>query len=164
MQSSGREEKVDGRLPGKGANRDQEDTEENQSGYAQKQNGSAQNQNGSAGQPLVHRVLREVLPLLAVDSDCQISFSCPSIYTKLCTNLLISKVHWVGINFYTVQKCTVGSTTRGCTLYNVHRKHMEASIRSRRCLYILARCAVCCQLCQGICRLWLCPNDNRTVI
>ena len=92
MQSSGREEKLDGRLPGKGANRDQEDTEENQSGYAQKQNGSAQNQNGSAGQPLVHRVLREVLPLLAVDSDCQISFSCPSIYTKLYTNLLISKV------------------------------------------------------------------------
>merc|ERR1712002_226410 len=102
--------------------------------------------------PLVHRVIREVFPLLAVDSHCQIFFNCPSIYTKLCTNLLISKVHWVGINFHTVQKCTVGSTS-GCTLYNVHRKHVEASIRSRRCLYILARCAVCCQLCQGICRL-----------
>ena len=70
---------------------------------------------------------------------------------------------WVGINFYTVQKCMVGSR-RGYTLYTVHRKLVEASIRSRRCLYILARCAVCRQLCQGICRLWLCPNENRTVI
>ena len=36
--------------------------------------------------------------------------------------------------------------------------HVEASIRSRSCLYILARPAVCCQLCQGICRRRLCPN------
>ena len=47
------------------------------------QNGSAQN--GSAGQPLVHRVLREVLPLLAVDSDCKI----PSVEPLFILNLAL---------------------------------------------------------------------------
>ena len=55
---------------------------------------------------------------------------------------------WVGINFDIVEKCTVGSI-HGCTRYNVYRKYVEASIRSRKGLYILARFAVCCQLCQG---------------
>ena len=62
-----------------------------QNGSAQNgsaQNGSAQNgsaQNGSAGQPLVHRVLREVLPLLAVDSDCKI----PSVEPLFILNLAL---------------------------------------------------------------------------
>ena len=47
------------------------------------QNGSAQN--GSAWQPLVHRVLREVLPLLAVDSDCKI----PSVEPLFILNLAL---------------------------------------------------------------------------
>ena len=42
------------------------------------------------GLSLVHRVLGEVLPHLAVDSDCHKSFGFTLIYTKSGTNPLIS--------------------------------------------------------------------------
>jgi len=42
------------------------------------------------GLSLVHRVLGEVLPHLAVDSDCHKSFGFTLIYTKSGTNPLIN--------------------------------------------------------------------------